>query len=79
MTDKHTSHATYDELATTSELHADCDEARANMPVLRRLPAIQVPAQAAYLGDAVRRLATKKVFVVSDAAARVATKLNPFD
>jgi hypothetical protein len=79
MSEEHSSHATYDELSSPAEQHSDCERARANMPILSKLPVIQVPAQAAYVGEAVRRVATKPVFVVSDAAARVATRLNPFD
>ncbi len=79
MTDQHSSHATYDELATPEELHADCESVRSNMPDLRRLAAVQVPAHAAYVGDAVRRAAARPLVVVSDAAARFATKVNPFD
>lgn len=75
----HSSHAIYDELATPAEMHADCTAARTNMPELRRLAAVHVPAQAAYVGDAVRRVATRPGIAVSDAAARVGRALNPFD
>ena len=79
MTDQHTSHATYDELATPQELHADCESVRSNMPILRTLGAVQVPAQADYVGEAVRRVVARPMVVVSDAAARFASKVNPFD
>jgi hypothetical protein len=79
MTDLHSSHATYDELASPEEMHADCDAARTNMPDLRKLAAVKVPAQAAYVGGAVRRTATRPAIAVSDAAARLGRALNPFD
>ena len=79
MTDLHSSHAIYDELATPEEMHADCDAARTNMPDLRKLAAVKVPAQATYVGEAVRRTATRPAIAVPDAAARVGRALNPFD
>lgn len=75
----HSSHATYDELDTPEGLTADCRAVRTNMPILGKLSAVQVPAQAAFVGEAVRRAATRPVLVVSDAAAKVASRLNPFD
>lgn len=79
MTDVHSSHDTYDELDTPEGLSADCRAVRTNMPILGKLPVVQVPAQAAYVGDAVRRAAARPMLVVSDAAAKVASRLNPFD
>ncbi len=79
MSDEHSSHATYDELASPEEMTADCRAMQANMPVLRVLGAVPVPAPAAQVGEAVLRVAAKPVFVVSEAAARVASRLNPFD
>jgi len=79
MSDEHSSHATYDELATPEEMHADCEAMWSNMPILRQLGAVPVPAQAAFVGEAMRRVAAKPVFVVSEAAAKVASRLNPFD
>ena len=79
MSDEHNSHATYDELATPEEMTADCKAMQTNMPILRLLGAVPVPAPAAQVGGAMVRLASKPVLVVSDAAAKVATRLNPFD
>jgi hypothetical protein len=79
MSDEHTSHATYDELATPAEMTADCKAMQTNMPILRLLGAVPVPAPAVQMGEAMVRLASKPVLVVSDAAAKVATRLNPFD
>ena len=84
MSDEHSSHATYDELSSTEEMHADCEAMRTNMPVLRLLGAVQVPAQrtaaqASAMGEAARRVAAKQLFVVTDTAAKFAARVNPFD
>ncbi len=79
MSDEHSSHATYDELASPEEMSADCKAMQSNMPILRLLGAVPVPAPASQVGEAMLRVASKPVFVVSEAAAKVATRLNPFD
>jgi len=73
------SHLTYDELETPHEMHADCEAVESNLHLPRRLSTIVVPAQAAFVGGAARKIAAKPVLVVSEAAARLAGRLNPFD
>ena len=72
-------HLTYDELETPHEMHTDCEAVESNLRLKRLLPPVVVPAQAAYVGGAARKIASRPMMVVSEAAARVAGKLNPFD
>jgi len=69
------SHLTYDELETPHEMHADCEAVESNLHLPRVLQT--VPAQAAFVGA--RKKAARPVLVVSDAAAKLAGRLNPFD
>jgi hypothetical protein len=75
MTD---AHLTYDELETPAEMHSDCEAVESELSLNKFIP-VDVPARAAYVGVTVKKLATKPVFVVSDAAAKLAGRLNPFD
>ena len=72
-------HLTYDELETPHEMHTDCVAVEATLRLKRLLPPGVGPAQAAYVGGAARKIASRPMMVVSEAAARVAGKLNPFD
>jgi hypothetical protein len=72
-------HLTYDELETPHQMHSDCEAVESNLSLKRLIPPVIVPAQAAYVGEAARRIAAKPIMVVSEAAAKVASKLNPFD
>ena len=77
--DMSSAHLIYDELETPHQMHTDCEAVESNLSLKQFLPTVTVPAQAAYVGDAARRMAAKPILVVSDAAARMASKLNPFD
>ena len=72
-------HLTYDELETPHEMHGDCTAVESNLRLKRLLPPVVVPAQAAYVGEAARKIAVKPMMVVSEAAAKMASRLNPFD
>jgi len=76
MTDPH---LTYDELETPHEMHSDCEAVESNPRFKQSLSTINVPTQAAFVGGTAGRLTTKPLMAVSEAAAKVATKLNPFD
>ena len=72
------SHLIYDELETPHEMHADCEAVESNLHLPHALPTVSVPAQAAFVGGAARTFAAMPV-LVSDAAAKLAGRLNPFD
>ena len=67
-------HLAYDELETPHDMQADCEAVTSNLSLKRVL---DVPAPA-FVGEAARRLAAP-VLVVSEAAAKLASRLNPFD
>ena len=67
MTD---AHLTYAELETPHEMHTDCEAVESNPRFRQALATINVPAQAAFVGGTARRLTTKPMMAVSEAAAK---------
>lgn len=75
----HDAPTAYAELDTPQELHDDCEAMKTNMPFLRTLTALAVPAQRLYDPATAKQLAAKPVIAVSAVAKGLADRFNPLD